>query len=85
MQEDSLKDNNILGLITLLNHARDKGSKGYYIITSTIKTSINLFVIYRNSSQGGIRSKSIGLIYRVAIIILWFKSLRPSRDVITLP
>ena len=59
-----------MGLITLLNYVRDRGSKGYYIIVSTIKTFINLFVIYYNSGQGGIRSRSIGLIYRVAIIIL---------------
>jgi hypothetical protein len=85
VREDSLKDNDILGLIMLLDHARDRGSKGYRIITSTSKTSINLFVVYRNSSQGGMRSRSIGPIHKVAIIILWFRSLRPSRDVTTLP
>jgi hypothetical protein len=84
VREDSLKDNNILGLVTLLNYTRDRGSEGYYIIISTIETSINLFVIYRDGGQGGIRSKSTGLIYRVAIIILLFKSLRPSRDMTTL-
>jgi hypothetical protein len=70
VQEDSLKDDDILGLVMLLDYTRDRGSKGYYIIISTIKTSINPFVIHYNSGQGGIRSKSTGLIYRVAIIIL---------------
>ena len=52
-------------------------------IISINKTSINPLIIYCNYSQGGLKYKSIYLIYRITIIIIRFKSLRPSRDITT--
>jgi hypothetical protein len=83
VREDTGEDNNILCLVAFLNHTGDRRGEGYSVVTSTSETSINPLIIYRNCGQGGLRCRSTRLIHRITIIIIRFRSLRPSRDVTT--
>ena len=83
MREDTGEDNNILCLIAFLNYTGDRRGKGYSVVTSTSETSINPLIIHCNCGQGGLRCRSTRLIYRITIIIIRFRSLRPSRDITT--
>ena len=53
-----------------LDYIGDRRDKGYSIVISTSKTFINLLIIYYNYSQGGLRYRSICLIYRIAIVVV---------------
>jgi hypothetical protein len=83
IREDTDEDNDILCLVAFLNYAGDRRGKGYSVVTSTSKTFINPLIIHRNYGQGGLRYRSARLIYRITIVIIRFRSLRPSRDVTT--
>jgi hypothetical protein len=72
-----------LCLVMFLNYMGDRRGKGYGVVISTSKTFINLLIIYCNCSQGGLRYRSICPIYEIAIVVVVvkFRSLRPSRDI----
>jgi hypothetical protein len=70
--------------LMFLDYIRDKRGERYSVIISTSETFINLLIIYYNCSQGGLKYRSIGLIYGIAIVVvIRFRSLRPSRDITT--